>query len=60
MRLTEALHFYFGDLTNSHRRVQYSHFQPSAEDYALRAKIHREMKAKKNQKPVLVMEDLFE
>jgi hypothetical protein len=68
MRLTQALHFFYGDgLTKSGGSVQYSHFVPRPEDFDLRAKIRREVaKAQKSQaqsvsRPrVLVMEDLFE
>lgn len=63
MRLTEALHFYFGengDLTKASKKVQYSHFCPSDADFALRTKLTRERKSKEVLKPRMVMEDLFE
>ena len=62
MRLSEALHFYFGDgdLTKSHKKVQYTHFCPSDADYALKAKLARMRDKMRSAPPAKELVDLFD
>lgn len=36
MRLTEGLHFYFGDRIDPRKKVHYTHFEPSQKDYEIK------------------------